>query len=325
MLRGMRRRPWRGVRAGVLALGLLAAMSMPASVNSTRVNAETVTPARTVKVMTWNVCSGNNTRCRFYHEPGALVGTVRRLMLNYGVPTDAAILQEFCASFARPLEDELEAHSGRGWDVRFVPIKVKRGGDATRAPDFKCDRGRGSYGIALAVPDENTWWDARYLPSPEREEWRVAMCATVESWRLKLCNTHLSYGGDDPNQAFRARQIPALLAFVGSPASQYRVVFGGDLNLPPNSAHIASAYAGFVECAQQTQGSPRTGSGTSYATRPYNNAKTAKIDYLFTNPDLVHTCTVPGEIVESSDHRPLWITVRLPSSAGRGGRVIAGD
>jgi endonuclease/exonuclease/phosphatase family metal-dependent hydrolase len=318
----MKRRPWWGVRAAAIALGLLAALSMPASVTSTRVNAATATAPRTIKVMTWNLCAGNNSRCRFYHEPGTLVGAVRRQMLDTATPTDAAILQEICSSVVRPLEDELEAHSGRGWDVRFVPVKVKRGDDPVKAPNFRCDRGRGAYGIALAIPDENTWWDARYLPSAEGQEWRVALCATVESWRLKLCNTHLSYGGDDPRGSFRARQLPAYLAFVGSPAAQYRVVFGGDLNLPPNSAQIAPAYAAFVECAQASQASPRTGPGTSYATRPHDNAKTAKIDYLFTNPELVHTCSVPEEVVESSDHRPLWMTVRLPPSTGRDGRVI---
>jgi endonuclease/exonuclease/phosphatase family metal-dependent hydrolase len=298
-------------------------MSTPASVASTRLTAAGTPSPRTIKVMTWNLCAGNNTRCRFYREPGALVGTVRRQMLDGGTPTDAAILQEICASFIRPLEDELEAHSGRGWDVRFVPIKVKRGDNALKAPDFRCDRGRGAYGIALAVPDENTWWDARYLPSAEGQEWRVALCAMVESWRLKLCNTHLSYGGDDPKGAFRARQVPAYLAFVTSSAAQYHVVFGGDLNLPPGGAQLAPAYDSFVECAQTSQSSPRTGPGTSYATTPHDNVKTAKIDYLFTNPGLAHACSMSHVVEQSSDHRPLWITVRLPAGTGRGTRVIA--
>jgi endonuclease/exonuclease/phosphatase family metal-dependent hydrolase len=319
----MKRRPWRGIRAAVLALGLIGAMSVPASVTSSRVNAASVAQPRTIKVMTWNLCAGNNTRCRFYREPGTLAGAVRRQMLNSGTPTDAAILQEICDSVVRPLEYELEAHSGRGWDVRFVPIKVKRGDNAAKAPNFRCDRGRGAYGIALAVPDENTWWHSRYLPSPDGEEWRVAMCATVESWRLKLCNTHLSYGGDDPKGTFRARQLPAYLAFVGSADAQYRVVFGGDLNLPPNSKQIAPAYDSFVECAQTFQASPRAGFGTSYTTTPHDNAKSAKIDYLFTNPWLVHTCSVTPEVVEYSDHRPLWISVRLPPDVGRGGHVVA--
>lgn len=302
----------RGVRAVVLAVAVLAALSTSASVSSNaRVHAAAVGPARVIKIMTWNVCSGNNSRCRFYQEPGALVPTVRRMMLEYGTPSDAAILQEYCSSFVRPLEDDLEAHSGRGWDVRFVPIKTKRGQNPLQAQDFHCDRGRGSYGIALAVPDENTWWDSRYLPSADGEEWRVAVCATVESWRIKLCNAHLSYGGDDPKGTFRAQQVPAYLAFVGPATASYRVIFGGDLNLPPTSTQLAPAYATFVECAQAYRSSPRGGPGTSYATTPHDNQKTAKIDYLFTEPDLPHTCAVPTEVVDASDHRPMWMTVTV--------------
>jgi endonuclease/exonuclease/phosphatase family metal-dependent hydrolase len=139
------------------------------------------------------------------------------------------------------------------------------------------------------------------------------MCATVPSWGVKLCNAHLSYGGDDPTGEFRARQLPAYLAFVWP--SPLRVVFGGDLNLAPGSAEMAPAYDSFVECAQATQASPRTGPGTSYMTTPNDNALTSKVDYLFTNPGLAHTCGSPSGVVESSDHRPLWITIDLPPLA----------
>lgn len=313
----MVRGPWRVVRATLLALGVLAAMSTSASVTPSETTTAVAAKPRTVTVLTWNVCGGNNTRCRFYHEPGALVATVRELMLQRGTPTDAAILQEYCSSFVRPLELELETHSGRGWDVRFVPIKVKRGEDPRRAPDVRCNRNRGSYGIVLAVPDENTWWDSRYLPSAEGQEWRVAACATVESWRLKLCNTHFSYGGDDPKGAFRARQVPAYLEFVTAGADGYRVIFGGDLNLGPTSPQLTPAYAAFVECNQVDRSAPRAGPGTSYATRPYDNAKSAKIDYLFTDPDLVHHCAMPDQVLDSSDHRPMWMAVRLPPVTDR--------
>jgi len=126
-----------------------------------------------------------------------------------------------------------------------------------------------------------------------------------------------------PGGSFRARQLPAYLAFVGSPSAQYRVVFGGDLNLPPAAKQIAPAYDSFVECAQSSQSSPRTGPGTSYATNPHDNAKSVKIDYLFTSPQLTHTCSVPPDAVEASDHRPMWMTVRLPASTGRAGHVVA--
>lgn len=272
-------------------------------------------PARTVKVMTWNAC-GNNSACAYYENPTGLIGTVRWHMLNHGTPMDAAIIQEFCSSFAKPLEYQLEDYYGYGWDVRFAPIKIKQGSDPAAAPNKQCVRGRGDYGIALAVPDENTWWEARYLPSANGAEWRVAMCATVESWWVKLCNAHFSYNGDDPTGSFRQQQVAAYQAYVWP--SRFRVIFGGDLNLTPpgtGTGGVAPLYDAFVECAQADQSSPRTGPGTYYTTPEHDNARTVKIDYLFTNPGLPHTCGLPGPVVESSDHRPMWITVNLPATA----------
>ena len=54
----MRRRLWRGIRAVALGLALLAAMSMPASVDSTQTHTTAAAQARTIKIMTWNVCGG---------------------------------------------------------------------------------------------------------------------------------------------------------------------------------------------------------------------------------------------------------------------------
>jgi endonuclease/exonuclease/phosphatase family metal-dependent hydrolase len=295
-----------------LAFGLLAAVSATASVPRAEVATGGAVPARTIRVMTWNACAGNNTGCRFYGDPTGPVTAVRQYMRGHGAPADAALIQEFCASFAAPLERELERHYGYGWDVRFAPIKIKQPGDPAAAPAEQCVRGRGAYGIALAVPDENTWWQTRYLPSAEGAEWRVALCATVESWWVKLCNAHLSYGGDDPTGAFRAQQVPAYLGFVEP--TPLRVVFGGDLNLPPHSPRLAPVYDSYVECAQADPAAPRAGPGTSYTSTPHDNAHTVKIDYLFTNPGLAHTCGTVAEVVEVSDHRPLWITISLPAT-----------
>jgi hypothetical protein len=63
--------------------------------------------------------------------------------------------------------------------------------------------GRGDSGIALAVPDENTWWEAGYLPSATGAEWRV------EPWRVKHCNAHFSHGGHDPTGGFQEQQVAA--------------------------------------------------------------------------------------------------------------------
>ncbi|MEV6034818.1 endonuclease/exonuclease/phosphatase family protein [Nonomuraea sp. NPDC052116] len=289
-----------------LTAGLMAAGGVPA---------QAAVPARTIKIMTWNVC-GNNGDCQYYEDPDGLIAAIRWHMLGHGAPMDAAIIQEFCSSFAKPLERELEEHYGSGWDVRFAPIKIKRGADPAAAPDKQCVRGRGDYGIAIAVPEENTWYGINYLPSVEGTEWRVAVCATVESWQVKLCNAHFSNGGEDSTGSIRAQQVTAYQEFVWP--SRFRVIFGGDLNrTPPGSAAsggLTPLYNAFVECAQADQSSPRTGPGTYYTTTPHDNDATVKLDYLFTQPGIAHTCGVPGSPVASSDHRPMWMTVNLPAT-----------
>ncbi|MFX0594664.1 endonuclease/exonuclease/phosphatase family protein [Melissospora conviva] len=274
-------------------------------------------PEKTIRVMTWNAC-GNNPGCKFYDNPTGLVGTVVWHMQNHGAYADAAIIQEFCRSQAVTLEARLEAAYGYGWDVRFAPIKVKKTDTPETSPNKQCVQGRGDYGIAIAVPDENTWWEPRYLPSPTNAEWRVAMCATVDSWWVKICNAHLSYNGDDPDYGFRTQQVAAYKSFV-SP-SRFRVIFGGDFNLQPPAVvgyaggGMTPIYDEFVECAQADQSSPRTGPGTFYTTKPHDNSHMVKFDYLFADPPLPHTCgRVGGGPVESSDHMPIWMTVDMPA------------
>lgn len=295
----------RGFRAAAATVTALVTFSTLASVTSSSAAPEQGPPG-SVTVLSWNVCAGNNAACHFYTHRGALTGTVRARMRASGA--EAAIFQEVCRSVVGPLEEELEQHYGRGWDVRFAPIKLKRGDDPAAAPAVRCDHGRGDYGIALALPEGSTQWSVRYLPSPEGEEWRVAACATVPGWRLRVCNAHLSYDGDDPTYAFRRQQLPEYLNLVGTE----NVIFGGDLNLRPDSPEIAPAYGSFVECAQADRAAPRTGQGTRYMSEPPDDDRTVKIDYLFTDASSGHECGSPERVVTASDHRPLWMTTRLP-------------
>jgi endonuclease/exonuclease/phosphatase family metal-dependent hydrolase len=295
----------RGFRGAAVIVAVLVTISTLASVSSSAAAPNPASP-RSVTVLSWNICAGNNAACHFYTRRDALTGTVRARMRASGA--EAGIFQEVCRSVVRPLERELEQHYGRGWDVRFAPIKLKRGDDPATAPAVRCDRGRGDYGIALAVPEGSTQWSVRYLPSPEGEEWRVAACVTVPAWRLRVCNAHLSYDGDDPTYAFRRAQLPEYLALVGTGG---RVVFGGDLNLRPDSPEIAAAYRTFVECAQADRAAPRTGPGTRYMSDPPDDARTVKIDYLFTDASTAHECGSPARVVTASDHRPLWLTMPL--------------
>jgi endonuclease/exonuclease/phosphatase family metal-dependent hydrolase len=272
----------------------------------------TAVPAqpRTVKIMTWNLCGGNNPGCPHYLDPAALVTAVGSYMSVQSAPLDATLLQEVCQSIVPALERELEQRDGARVDVLFAPIKIKRGTDPALARVKQCDLGRGAYGIAVVVPEGNPTGEVRYLPSPEGAEWRVALCVTVAAWHLRLCNTHLSNGTEDPRATFRAAQVQAYLAHAGL---RSHVVLGGDLNLQPNSPHLEPAYTALVECAQADQAAPRAGPGTFYPRSPHDDTRTVKIDYLFTNPGTAHTCDMPPGVVQASDHRPLWITVELPA------------
>jgi len=296
-------------RVVVLIPVLLAALCVPGS-GPVEVAAGP-TAVRSVKVMTWNACGGNNTSCRFFTEPGALVVAAREHMRNHGPAADAVFLQEICSGHIAPLQRELERHYGHPWDVRFAAIRHVVGDDPLRAPAWQCRRDRGEYGVAVAVPAGNTEWQVRYLPSPDRTEWRVALCARVAAWRLTLCNAHLSYDGDDPTGEYRVRQVDAYIGLVREAGGP--VVFGGDLNLPPDSPVLAPAYARFVECAQTGRDSPRGGPGTFYASSPRDNGRTVKVDYLFTDQILAHSCGVLPTVERGSDHRPLWIIVDLPA------------
>ncbi|CAM3160629.1 hypothetical protein [Stackebrandtia soli] len=272
--------------------------------------------ARTVTVLQWNIC-GNRAKCPSSEDSDALIEAIRAHVTNPDTPADAALLQEVCRSFAGKLKRELEKHTRTAWEVRFAPIKLKRTADPDTAPDKKCARDRGDYGIAMALPAENAWWEVRYLPSPEDGEWRVAMCATIPSWWVKLCNTHFTSPREDDGDTYRSRQVAAYADFVWP--SKYRVIFGGDLNLETPAVNdydgggVAPLYDAFVECSQRDAESARAGEGTYYRNGPYDDSDMSKVDYLFTQGDLDHRCGRPREPVEQSDHRPIWISVDLPA------------
>ncbi|GAA3840604.1 hypothetical protein GCM10022226_73860 [Sphaerisporangium flaviroseum] len=270
--------------------------------------------AQTVSVMSWNICS-NNSACPLYRATtGTVAGTVAGAATNSFAP-DALLLQEFCEKDAKPLELELEGRTGRGWDVRYAPIQYLLSGTAVTAqkvcvPDVN-NVDRGSYGIALAVPDVNTWYAAAPLTSPPGYEQRTALCAVVESKALNLCAAHFSSGlsTDDPDGSYRVQQVSELLASAAKPG--YRSVLGGDLNLtPPDSPSgpvpgaLAPVYAAYQECDQSAHSGARRGTPT---------AGGSKIDYIFGPRSAGYQCQV-GTSNTSSDHKPIYATITIPDS-----------
>ncbi|MEU1076165.1 MULTISPECIES: endonuclease/exonuclease/phosphatase family protein [unclassified Streptomyces] len=260
-------------------------------------------PLRAIKALTWNVCADNNNACGFYHTAaGPLADQIVARAKTAGHP-DVIMLEEFCEKFAKPVELALETQLGGGWDVRFAPVQYEVPGTKVKAqkncrPDAS-GADRGAYGVALAVPEENTWYRAVELPSPPGVEQRTALCATVVSWAAEVCAAHFSTGGpgyDDPDRTFQPQQAQTLRQAASLPG--YRALLGGDLNAAPATGVPATLYAAFEECDAHS------------ATPNQPTAGSSKIDYLFGGGSWTG-CGVAAD-TGSSDHRAVWGTLTLP-------------
>ncbi|OAR23286.1 hypothetical protein A8W25_27740 [Streptomyces sp. ERV7] len=257
---------------------------------------------RAIKALTWNVCADNNKNCGFYHTAaGPLAEEITARAKAAGNP-DVILLEEFCEKLAKPVELALETELGGGWDVRFAPVQYEVPGTKVKArkncqPDAS-GADRGAYGVALAVPEENTWYRAVELPSPPGVEQRTALCATVASWAAQVCAAHFSTGGpgyDDPERVFQPQQAQALRQAASLPG--YRPLLGGDLNAAPSTGVPATLYSAYEECDAHSATPNRPTAGSS------------KIDYLF-GGGTWSGCGVATD-TGSSDHRAVWGTLTL--------------
>ncbi|TDT35204.1 hypothetical protein EV562_109144 [Streptomyces sp. BK208] len=290
------------------------------------------------RVMTWNVCANHNGDCLNHRVDGAALGSQIAARLGSGAGQYRAVfLQELCESHAKAIERALEEATSSGWDVRFAPIKFDVDGSSVKAART-CDNAgsesagwtdRGSYGIALAVPDSNVWYTSYDLPSPKnrtigdtwvRMEQRTALCAVLPAQALQFCTAHFSAGvaQDDADGTKRREQAAMLQDIVHSytPAG-YRTVYGGDFNsVPPDSASpdtpkdvVTLAYAADREC-DEGRSADRIRDGR--ATKPLGT-RNIKIDYLFAPSDAtVLSCDVTAD-AGRSDHYPIQARVVLPA------------
>ncbi|TGN79760.1 hypothetical protein E5083_09175 [Streptomyces bauhiniae] len=273
-------------------------------------------------VVSWNVCANNNGGCSLDKATPTTVATNVSNALHQAMGTrrpDAIFFQEICEKAAKPLELALESWAGP-MDVRFMPTYYNVA-DTTVQAQKECDNteggaGRGSFGIALAVPDSNTWYQGTVLPSPvdpakPRKEQRPMLCAIMPAEGSAYCNAHFSSGpytdangkpqGDDtdPNNLVRPKQAQAMRTTVDGLAEKgYTTYYGGDLNTTQNDVDYLSAlYPGHQECGQPTPSSPHTGAPTDG-----NN----KIDYIFGPQGPTYTCRVVDGTL--SDHRVINLT-----------------
>ncbi|NEB91339.1 endonuclease/exonuclease/phosphatase family protein [Streptomyces bauhiniae] len=271
------------------------------------------TPSRTFNALTWNTCSNNSSCAMAGYTSAQFASAVAQRASS--AQADVIFLQEFCEKWAKPLEQKLEDTFDQGadtWDVRFAPIQYQVGTTGQWAQK-SCSNNRGAYGVAVAVPSENTWYKAVELTSPDDTERRTGICAAIPSWAVMACSAHFSTGGrdaegkpyDDPDRYVQQAQASALAQQVGS-YSGYRPVFGGDLNATPTVKPTNSTtpvlqplYDAYKESDQP-------------ANRPTKGSN--KLDYLYASPSANWSLTVIGSNTGNpSDHQPLWSTVGLPA------------
>lgn len=265
-------------------------------------------PARSLRTLTWNTCS-NNGDCKMSgYSTDAFTDTITQRAT--AARADVIFLQEFCEKMAKPLEQKLEARDGGAdtWDVRFAPIQLEVA--PKQFAQKRCTKNRGAYGVAIAVPAENTWYKAIELDSPAKTERRTGLCAAVRSWAVMACTAHFSTGGpryDDPTRHIQQAQAAYMAGRSAEYAeSGYRTLIGGDLNATPTVTPdgssvpvLQSLYDAHDECDQP-------------ANRP--TAGSSKLDYLFaTSPATWSGCTTGTDTDNTSDHRPVWGTVTLPA------------
>ncbi|MFF9624895.1 endonuclease/exonuclease/phosphatase family protein [Streptomyces griseosporeus] len=294
-------------------------------------------PAGTTKnVVSWNACSNNNPDCAL---DNAEVTTVGDTVAQQAAAADADVVfvQEICEKSAAALENSLEGRRVGGltdWDVRFAPTYRKLTGTDVLAQkhcaNSKSGADRGAYGMAVAVPSENTWYRSWILPSRDTAEQRPLMCATVPTLGTAFCGGHFSAGiaGDDVTdtdnphptgyyrneQAKTAFQQASTLGGLG-----YEVVFGGDLNATPPDAPQGTGSAPawvleplyhqpgvvddrFEECDQSAYGGSRTGTPTHVST-----SSSLKLDYIFGPQSADYSCSITDTGV--SDHKLIHAAV----------------
>jgi endonuclease/exonuclease/phosphatase family metal-dependent hydrolase len=229
-----------------------------------------------VRALTFNVC-GNVCR---NGEVAATAGNIAYRVRSLGA--SVVMLQELCFSQFLGIRDRLAPY---GYHAMFAT--VSRGG---RCDNDDRKHGDG-FGVAILARGVLTDRYAHRMPSPDpsQTEGRVVLAADARlgGRHLYVVTTHTAHSGEN-----RVAQIGALRRWLTSYASSRPVLFGGDLNLPPDSTDLDGFYDTFDE-ANRTRVQPLS------TFIPYPSRK---IDYLFGSQGYLVPAGASRACGDYSDH-----------------------
>lgn len=256
-----------------IRLALAALVSVLSVLVGLPVAASAQLPA--VRVVTFNLC-GNVCR---YGEVAATSGNIAYRIRKVGA--SVAMLQELCYTQFLGIRSRLARY---GYTAEFAA--ASSGG---HCDDDDHKHGK-AFGIALLARGTMTGKVVYRLPNPapSNPENRVVLAATVRlpGRAIFAATTHTALGANLPVQ------LGAIRRWLVPLAANQPLVFGGDLNIPPQNPDLDDFYAAFTE-ANVDREKPMS----TFIPQPAR-----KIDYLFGSKGFLTPTWVGRADTGYSDH-----------------------
>lgn len=265
------------------ALGLVLLLGLSLACTAVPPVAPTPPDPSTLRVMTWNVQTGE-------HDPSEWAPVVAELR------PDVLALQEICTADTDELARLLQRDHGLTYQVVPGPIRPPTPAEANAPVNAAlgpaCDTGPDDVQFGLAVLSLVPVTGARVTtyPPDARDEQRGYLSLQVTTRTGQAVSVHTTHLGLDGTQDDQLRRLAADAAGI-APA-----VVLGDLNLVPFQPELAPLRQGFAEV------DPDARLPTSLL---------GKIDYIFVR-GLEPVGQPEAPDVTASDHRPLVADLRVP-------------